>query len=99
MKHLIALTALLISAASYSAPPATIDLPREVPATATGFLKCENGRQMVVAVIFTYPSGKFVRVDLENMHGLESAQELIEYARSAPDQKVYGIDCEARTAT
>ena len=74
-------------------PPAT-DLPKEQPVTATGFI-CQrgNGQKGVVAIVFTYPSGVVVRVDLEHMHGLADAQELTHYASSAKDQSVYVVAC------
>jgi hypothetical protein len=85
---------------AYSQEPPT-DLPREQPATATGFIYCEpaTGHRLIVAVIVTYKSGKVVRFDIEHMHGITSVVELEKYADSAPDSAVYGSGPCNSTAT
>lgn len=80
-------------------PANTSDIPREQPATATGFLVCYPGQSTkgVVAVIFTYPSGKVLRFDKNHMHGLKDSNELMRYASSADDQAIYATgDCPAK---
>lgn len=84
---------------AHSAPPEA--LPHEKPASATGFMKCQQGSDvvMVIAIVFTYPSGKYVRVDMQHMYGMPNAGDLVKYATSADDQKIYKIDCEKGVAT
>jgi hypothetical protein len=75
-------------------------LPHEKPLSATGFVCVVGDKQpKLVAVVFTYPSGKLVRVDIDHMHGLADASELSKYAQSADDQKVYAVGCVAPDVT
>jgi hypothetical protein len=75
-------------------------LPREKPATATGFF-CKGNTAtsiIVVAIVITYPSGKVVRIDTDHMYGLD-ANSAIKYASAADDQKVYQVNCSAQIST
>lgn len=93
LAFIIALLAAIALAYSLAhAEPAT-DIPREQPTTATGFAICENGKELLVAVVFTYPSGRILRFDVEHMHGISTAQELAHYATAAADQKLYAVSC------
>jgi hypothetical protein len=91
----ILLGALLFLAILPSRSQDSDTLPREAPATATGFVVCKPGQktQRVVAIVFTYPSGRMIRVDWEHLYGFKDANEMYKYAMAAPDQAVYTVGC------
>jgi hypothetical protein len=72
-------------------------LPTEMPATMTAIERCVPGQpntKVVMFVVITYPSGLVLRFDAAHLHGLSNAGELIEYANSALDPRVYQFQCD-----
>jgi hypothetical protein len=75
-----------------------MDLPREQPLTATGFVYCNAGQKLIVGVVITYPSGKVVRFSKDHMHGL-TLPDLVKYADSIEDSAIYGAGACDSVAT
>lgn len=68
-----------------------IDLPKEVPQTATLFYTCESGKPEIVALVVTFKDGSIVRIDSQHMHGIPEAKYVAAYGDMAPDKQSYGV--------
>lgn len=98
MKSMLLFAALLIvlcvARAAESADP-TADVPHLPPISSTAFVcVLENGKNKVVAISISYSNGQVQRWDARHLHGF-SLQQLMVYADSAPDARIYFVSCKS----
>jgi len=74
-------------------------VPNEPPVSATAIMLCHDHGTQLVATIVTFADGTVLRIDVEQMHGFTTPEEILAYAETAKNKYGYRIKCKGETST
>jgi hypothetical protein len=80
---------------AYSDP----EVPSKPPVTATSFIVCSEHGPQLVSMIVTYADGSVLRIDLDQMHGFTTPQQIMAYGETAQDKYGYYVKCKGEVST